>query len=151
LNRLTGQISGPGRFPADFWAWAIPQGYHGRIDIEATLQFSTAGMAPIVIKAALEEHQRTVPPAPSLMRRLRPEQSPPDTATQAGIADTFGWTEFWAWARLRGYHSRADLDSALDRSTSAMTPWEIREVLEGRLSVEDVPARPTRPDDDSPF
>jgi hypothetical protein len=44
-------------------------------------------------------------------------------------AADFGWTEFWSWARQRGYSDRTSLDAAVGRSTKGMTPVEIRAAL----------------------
>jgi hypothetical protein len=69
-----------------------------------------------------------------------PQQSArPAVAVEAEIveaprdAENFGWTEFWAWARARGYGDRKSLDAKLGKPTNGMTPWEI---YQGLLALE---------------
>ncbi len=42
----------------------------------------------------------------------------------------YGWTEFWSWARARGFNDRKSLDAVVGRPTNGMTPLEIRKQIQ---------------------
>ncbi|CAA9558190.1 MAG: hypothetical protein AVDCRST_MAG88-1278, partial [uncultured Thermomicrobiales bacterium] len=44
----------------------------------------------------------------------------------------YGWTEFWSWARTRGYTDRKALDAIVGRDTRGMTPLEIRKQIQAK-------------------
>jgi len=70
--------------------------------------------------------QPVVRPAPRTA--APPPAARDDDAADAGEIDlaNYGWTEFWSWARARGFSDRKSLDAVVGRSTSGMTPLEIR-------------------------
>ena len=44
----------------------------------------------------------------------------------------YGWTEFWSWARARGFNDRKSLDAVVGRATNGMTPLEIRKYIQAK-------------------
>ncbi|HEY8600616.1 MAG TPA: hypothetical protein VIL85_19425 [Thermomicrobiales bacterium] len=44
----------------------------------------------------------------------------------------YGWTEFWSWARARGFNDRKSLDAVVGRPTNGMTPLEIRKQIQAK-------------------
>ncbi len=44
----------------------------------------------------------------------------------------YGWTEFWSWARARGFNDRKSLDAVVGRATNGMTPLEIRKQIQAK-------------------
>ena len=84
---------------------------------------------------------RAVPrPAPSPVVRPAPRPTPvvtrePDLDTldeeEVDMAN-YGWTEFWSWARARGFSDRKSLDAIVGRPTSGMTPMEIRKAIQAK-------------------
>jgi len=63
-------------------------------------------------------------PAPSFTREpLEEEDEAIDLAN-------YGWTEFWSWARARGFNDRKSLDAVVGRPTNGMTPLEIRKQIQ---------------------
>jgi hypothetical protein len=75
-------------------------------------------------------------PAPSQQRPvqgrggLRPVPDPPET--EARLEDV-SWTEFWKWARARGFDSRDAVNDAIGRPMDGMTPRQVRDLLKGQL------------------
>ena len=69
-------------------------------------------------------------PTPSVREVER--EAPPVLAASATAAGDLGWTEFWSWARARGYTDRQALDAATGRDTREMTPAEIKAAIEAR-------------------
>jgi hypothetical protein len=84
---------------------------------------------------------RAVPrPTPQPVVRPAPRPTPvvtrepdPDASEEEGVdMANYGWTEFWSWARARGYSDRKSLDAAVGRPTSGMTPMEIRKSIQAK-------------------
>jgi hypothetical protein len=82
---------------------------------------------------------RPAPPQPV----VRPAPRPTPVVTREPDLDTldeeegvdmanYGWTEFWSWARARGYSDRKSLDAVVGRPTSGMTPMEIRKSIQAK-------------------
>jgi hypothetical protein len=65
---------------------------------------------------------------PSAAGPPSPGKATAEELEELSAAD-FGWTEFWSWARQRGYSDRTGLDAAVGRPTNGMTPVEIRAAL----------------------
>lgn len=79
---------------------------------------------------------------PVRLSRAEPAPRPAPAATaRADEADgdldvaNYGWTEFWSWARSRGYTDRKSLDAVVGRSTAGMTPLEIRRQIQARQAT----------------
>jgi hypothetical protein len=92
-----------------------------------------AGTTPGREPAPRRSPQRPTPsdrPAavPSAAGPPSPGKATAEELEELSAAD-FGWTEFWSWARQRGYSDRTSLDAAVGRSTQGMTPVEIRAAL----------------------
>jgi hypothetical protein len=92
-----------------------------------------AGTTPGREPAPRSTPQRPTPsdrPAavPSAAGPPSPGKATAEELEELSAAD-FGWTEFWSWARQRGYSDRTSLDAAVGRSTQGMTPVEIRAAL----------------------
>jgi hypothetical protein len=86
---------------------------------------------PVAPPARLSPPQPAPRPAPR--PAARPAAGGPDDEAEGdGEIDmaNFGWTEFWSWARTRGYSDRTSLDAAVGRSTKGMTPLEIRKQIQ---------------------
>jgi hypothetical protein len=109
------------------------------------------------VETRAEAHEESAPPGepPTSevpVRRLsRPAQAQPvvrpaprsaapapaardDEAAETGEIDlaNYGWTEFWSWARARGFSDRKSLDAVVGRSTTGMTPLEIRRHIQAK-------------------
>ncbi|MGN6755587.1 MAG: hypothetical protein ACTHMJ_04260 [Thermomicrobiales bacterium] len=109
------------------------------------------------VETRAEAHEESAPPGepPTSevpVRRLsRPAQAQPvvrpaprstapapaardDETTETGEIDlaNYGWTEFWSWARARGFSDRKSLDAVVGRSTTGMTPLEIRRHIQAK-------------------
>ncbi len=61
---------------------------------------------------------------------LRPVPDLPET--EARLEDV-SWTEFWKWARARGFDSRDAVNDAIGRPMDGMTPRQVRDLLRGQL------------------
>ncbi len=78
--------------------------------------------------------------APQPAPRPVPRPAPAPPAARGGEDDedgeidmaNYGWTEFWSWARARGYHDRKALDAVVGRQTTGMTPLEIRKQIQAK-------------------
>lgn len=94
---------------------------------------SRATDAPV---AASRPAARLSPPQPA--PRPAPRPAPAATPTDERDGDdeidmaNYGWTEFWSWARSRGFNDRKALDAAVGRSTTGMTPLEIRKQIQAK-------------------
>ena len=81
---------------------------------------------------------RPAPLQPAVRPAPRPTTPVPaaqdDEAADAGEVDlaNYGWTEFWSWARARGFSDRKSLDAVVGRSTTGMTPLEIRRHIQAK-------------------
>lgn len=82
--------------------------------------------------------QRLSPPQPVPRPAPRPTPIAQALATGEGEGDeaidmaNYGWTEFWSWARKRGYTDRKSLDAVVGRPTNGMTPLEIRKQIQAK-------------------
>lgn len=89
------------------------------------------------VQEPLASIPRLSPPQPAPRPAHRPASAPAPVATidddqpEIDMAN-FGWTEFWSWARARGFSDRNALDAAVGRSTKGMTPLEIRKQIQAR-------------------
>jgi hypothetical protein len=95
------------------------------------------------LEPELEPIARAIPrPAPAPQPVVRPAPRPTPVVTREPDLDTleeegvdmanYGWTEFWSWARARGYSDRKSLDAVVGRPTSGMTPMEIRKSIQAK-------------------
>lgn len=81
---------------------------------------------------------RPAPPQPVVRPAPRPtpvvtREPDPDAEEEEGVdMANYGWTEFWSWARARGYSDRKSLDAVVGRPTSGMTPMEIRKSIQAK-------------------
>lgn len=87
------------------------------------------------------EPARPTPPRPAPLQtapRPAPRPSPtPPVFTREPLEEeeaidlaNYGWTEFWSWARARGFNDRKSLDAIVGRPTNGMTPLEIRKQIQ---------------------
>jgi hypothetical protein len=65
---------------------------------------------------------------------LRPVPDPPEG--DDSLADV-SWTEFWKWARSRGYDSREMINDTIGRSMDGLTPRDVRQMLRRELGEAD--------------
>ncbi len=88
---------------------------------------------------------RPTPPQPAVRPATRPAPTPapapnfsrePLDDGEDEVVDlaNYGWTEFWSWARARGFNDRKSLDAVVGRATNGMTPLEIRKQIQARQS-----------------
>jgi hypothetical protein len=80
---------------------------------------------PAPLQPAVRPAPRSTTPTPAAQD---------DEAADAGEVDlaNYGWTEFWSWARARGFSDRKSLDAVVGRSTTGMTPLEIRRHIQAK-------------------
>ena len=78
--------------------------------------------------------QPIVRPAPRPTPVVTREPDPEQHADEEEVVDmaNYGWTEFWSWARARGFSDRKSLDAVVGRPTSGMTPMEIRKQIQAK-------------------
>jgi hypothetical protein len=76
------------------------------------------------------------PPARPAQARggLRPV---PDLPESDARLEDVSWTEFWKWARARGFDSRDAVNEAIQRPMDGMTPREVRDLLKTYLGEEE--------------
>jgi hypothetical protein len=60
----------------------------------------------------------------------------PDPAEDEPRLEDVSWTEFWKWARPRGFESRESVIEAIGETIDGMTPREVREALVAFLGTE---------------
>jgi hypothetical protein len=77
---------------------------------------------------------RGTTPANSPRSTLRPVPDPSDGDDD--LADV-SWTEFWKWARARGYDSREMINDTIGRSMDGLTPRDVRQMLRHELGEAD--------------
>jgi hypothetical protein len=65
---------------------------------------------------------------------LRPVPDPPES--EDNLADV-SWTEFWKWARARGYESREMINDTIGRSMDGLTPRDVRQMLQHKIGETD--------------
>ncbi len=84
---------------------------------------------------------RPSPPQPIVRPAPRPVSSPAPAFSREPADDgedevvdlaNYGWTEFWSWARARGFNDRKSLDAVVGRATNGMTPLEIRKQIQAK-------------------
>lgn len=61
----------------------------------------------------------------------------PDIADDDDNLADVSWTEFWKWARSRGYDSREAINEAIGRSMDGLTPRDVRAMLRRELGESD--------------
>jgi hypothetical protein len=57
----------------------------------------------------------------------------PDIAENDDNLADVSWTEFWKWARARGYDSREAISEAIGRSMDGLTPRDVRALVRREL------------------
>jgi len=60
----------------------------------------------------------------------------PDPTEDEPRLEDVSWTEFWKWARPRGFESREAVIEAIGETIDGMTPREVREALVAFLGTE---------------
>jgi len=60
----------------------------------------------------------------------------PDPTEDEPRLEDVSWTEFWKWARPRGFESREAVIEAIGETIDGMTPREVREALTAFLGTE---------------
>ena len=60
----------------------------------------------------------------------------PDPTEDEPRLEDVSWTEFWKWARPRGFESREAVIEAIGETIDGMTPREVREALTAILGTE---------------
>jgi len=86
---------------------------------------------------------RPTPPQPAVRPAPRPAPAaaPAPSFSREPVDDgedevvdlaNYGWTEFWSWARARGFNDRKSLDAVVGRATNGMTPLEIRKQIQAK-------------------
>lgn len=106
-----------------------------------------AAEAPVRVPepAPVRQQFRPTPPQPAVRPAPRPAPAaaPPPSFSREPIDDgedevvdlaNYGWTEFWSWARARGFNDRKSLDAVVGRATNGMTPLEIRKQIQAKQS-----------------
>jgi len=91
---------------------------------------------PAPMQAAPRPAPRPAPPAPA----PTPVPTPTSSFTREPLEEedevidlaNYGWTEFWSWARARGFNDRKSLDAVVGRATNGMTPLEIRKQIQAK-------------------
>lgn len=90
-----------------------------------------------------EPPARPLKAAPPLRPAPRPAPAASPAYTREPVEDAddevvdlanYGWTEFWSWARARGFNDRKSLDAVVGRPTNGMTPLEIRKQIQAKQS-----------------
>lgn len=61
----------------------------------------------------------------------------PDIAADDDNLADVSWTEFWKWARSRGYDSREAINEAIGRSMDGLTPRDVRALVRRELGESD--------------
>jgi hypothetical protein len=61
----------------------------------------------------------------------------PDLPESDARLEDVSWTEFWKWARARGFDSRDAVNEAIQRPMDGMTPREVRDLLKTYLGEEE--------------
>ena len=82
--------------------------------------------------AAVPDRPRVAAPqAPRSAASSTPSASGTRTSAEMAEFDAadYSWTEFWTWARSRGYSTRSAVEEVLGRQLGDMTPREIRAAL----------------------
>ena len=82
--------------------------------------------------AAVPDRPRVAAPqAPRSAASSTPSASGTRTSAETAEFDAadYSWTEFWTWARSRGYSTRSAVEEVLGRQLGDMTPREIRAAL----------------------
>ena len=103
--------------------------------------------APVRIAepAPMRPQLRPTPPQPVVRPAPRPAPAaaPAPSFSRESVDDgedevvdlaNYGWTEFWSWARARGFNDRKSLDAVVGRATNGMTPLEIRKQIQAKQS-----------------
>lgn len=88
---------------------------------------------PLVRPAArIAQPQPVVRPAPRPTPVLTREPDLDSIEEEDVDMANYGWTEFWSWARARGFSDRKSLDAVVGRPTGGMTPMEIRKSIQAK-------------------
>jgi len=74
----------------------------------------------------------TPAPAPAPMPASSFTREPLEEEDEVIDLANYGWTEFWSWARARGFNDRKSLDAVVGRATNGMTPLEIRKQIQAK-------------------
>lgn len=91
---------------------------------------------PVMVRprAQVTPVRGTTPSTTPQRSTLRPVPDPPDGGDD--LADV-SWTEFWKWARSRGYDSREMINDTIGRSMDGLTPRDVRQMLRRELGEDD--------------
>jgi hypothetical protein len=101
----------------------------------APLAGRAAQMGPPVMVRPRQQQPAQQRPAQGQGRGgLRPVPDLPET--DARLEDV-SWTEFWKWARARGFDSRDAVNDAIGRPMDGMTPRQVRDVIKAYLGEEE--------------
>lgn len=80
---------------------------------------------------------RTTPPIDINANRDRPGAAPhqdprpsamPNADDEPGM-ENYSWTEFWKWARSRGFNNKADLEALIGQPIESLNPMEVRALV----------------------
>ncbi|CAN5337266.1 hypothetical protein BH09CHL1_BH09CHL1_06930 [soil metagenome] len=91
---------------------------------------------PVIVRprAQVTPVRGNAPTATSPRSTLRPVPDIPES--DDNLADV-SWTEFWKWARARGYDSREAINEAIGRSMDGLTPRDVRALVRRELGESD--------------
>lgn len=91
---------------------------------------------PVMVRprAQVTPVRGNTPPSTPQRSTLRPVPDPPDG--DDNLADV-SWTEFWKWARSRGYDSREMINETIGRSMDGLTPRDVRQMLRREIGETD--------------
>jgi hypothetical protein len=85
---------------------------------------------PTLVRGSNQPNQN-----PGNRSTLRPVPDPVDE-DDGQLADV-SWTEFWKWARSRGYDTREMVNDAIGRSMDGLSPRDVRHLLRQELGEVD--------------
>lgn len=91
---------------------------------------------PVMVRprAQVTPVRGSTPTATPPRSTLRPV---PDIAESDDNLADVSWTEFWKWARSRGYDSREAINEAIGRSMDGLTPRDVRALVRRELGETD--------------
>jgi hypothetical protein len=86
---------------------------------------------PMVARDAEPETDETPEPMPSPppVARRRPAAAPKDDEDVDVDAADYSWTEFWRWARPRGFQNRGAVEAYIGRDFNQLSPAEVRRLI----------------------
>ena len=87
---------------------------------------------PAPMQAAPRPAPRPAVPTPAPAPAASFTREPLEEEDEVIDLANYGWTEFWSWARARGFNDRKSLDAVVGRATNGMTPLEIRKQIQAK-------------------